>query len=432
MLDKIPASPSPVLIDPERLRAMMEAVSVFGGGEGGSMTRLTLSHEDGQARDWLSGWFAEHGFELSVDAIGNQFGRLDLAGPNAPVIMVGSHIDSQPNGGRFDGALGVISACEAVLAVCDTLRDNGARSACNFIVANWTNEEGARFQPSLLGSSVFTGAAELDWALARSDGDGITVGEALEAIGYAGRDRVAVPDAFIELHIEGGPFLERQNKRFGAFTRFWGAIKYRLAFLGRQAHTGPTPMAERKDAVLAAAYVIAELRDLADRHGLDLHTSVGRLEVFPNSPNTVPGEAVLFIELRSGAPEILAEAEAALQRMIAAAAARAQVEFDVRSIDRRAAGHMNRGLVGLAERVAAARDEGILHLDTIGGHDAVSLSAVCPSVVLAVPSVDGVIHHPTELTRPQDQAFGTQLLADMLHALAADGLAAIETGEPQA
>jgi N-carbamoyl-L-amino-acid hydrolase len=360
-----------------------------------------------------------------VDAVGNQFGRLDLAGANAPVIMIGSHLDSQPNGGRFDGALGVVSACEAVVAVRDVLRKTGARSACNFVVANWTNEEGARFQPSLLGSSVFTGAADLDWALARRDGGGLTVGESLDAIGYAGRDRIAIPAAFIELHIEGGPFLEQQHKRIGAFTRFWGATKYRLAFLGRQAHTGPTPMAERRDAVLAAAYVIAALRELADRFGLELHTSVGRLEVLPNSPNTVPSEAILFIELRSGAPEILLEAEETLKAMIAAAAARARVEFEVRAIDRRVAGPMHRGLVDLAGQIAAAHGEAMLHLDTIGGHDAVSLSAVCPAVVLAVPSVNGVIHHPTELTHAKDHAFGTQIVADMLFALATQGLSAI-------
>ena len=412
-------------IDAARLQAMMDAIEPFGGGPDGSMTRLTLSAEDGKARDWLSAWLEAHGFTVLVDAIGNQFGRLDLAGPNAPVVMVGSHIDSQPNGGRFDGALGVISACEAILAVAESLKDKGTLPSCNFMVANWTNEEGARFQPSLLGSSVFTGAAELDWALERRDGDGISVRESLAAIGYAGTDTVAIPDAFIELHIEGLPVLERTGKRFGAFTRYWGATKYRLAFLGHQAHTGPTPTAERKDALLGAAYLIADLKALADRSGLDLHTSVGRLEVYPNSPNTVPSEAVLFIELRSGSQDILAAAEEELKRMMAAAAEKAGIGYEVRSIDIRRAGPMDAGLIALAGEVAQKFGEETLHFDTIGGHDAVSLSAVCPAVVLAVPSVGGVIHHPTEFTKPEDQAFGTQILADMLHRLATDGLSAI-------
>jgi N-carbamoyl-L-amino-acid hydrolase len=401
---------------------MMDELSSYGGGPDGSMNRLTLSREDGAARDWLGRWFAANGFVQSIDAIGNQFGRMSLAGANAPVIMVGSHIDSQPNGGRFDGALGVVSACEAVLAVSERLRTESRLSACNFQVVNWTNEEGARFQPSLLGSSVFAGAAELEWALDRADGDGVTVRKSLKQIGYAGKDRVMRPDALIELHIEGDKYLFEANETFGVFTRFWGVTKYRLAVLGRQAHTGATPMAERKDALLGAAYLIADLKQIAGEHGLDLHTSVGRLEVFPNSPNTVPSEAVLFIELRSGSPEVLAEAERKMKVRMEAAAARAGVTCEVRAIDRRKAGSFASGLITLAEQTAAAYGETARHLDTVGGHDAVAMSAVCPSVVLAVRSRNGVIHHPTEFTSAADQAFATQVLADMLYAIATEGL----------
>ncbi|HUN95619.1 MAG TPA: M28 family peptidase, partial [Bradyrhizobium sp.] len=198
-----------------RLQAMMDKLSTFGGGPDGSMTRLALSKEDGAARDWLGRWFAEHGFLESVDSVGNQFGEIALAGANAPVIMVGSHIDSQPNGGRFDGALGVISSCEAVLAVSEELKAENTASACNFRVVNWTNEEGARFQPSLLGSSVFTGSIELEWALDRADGDGITVRQALNEIGYAGKDNIPRPAALIELHIEGDTPLFDAKETFG-------------------------------------------------------------------------------------------------------------------------------------------------------------------------------------------------------------------------
>lgn len=413
-------------INPSRLQAMMDELSVFGGGPDGSMTRLSLSKEDGAARDWLGRWFARNGFTEAVDAIGNQFGSLSLAGANAPVVMVGSHIDSQPNGGRFDGALGVVSACEAVLAVSERLKAEKRLPVCNFQVVNWTNEEGARFQPSLLGSSVFAGAIEREWALERKDGDGVTVRESLAQIGYAGKDSVARPSALIELHIEGDKALFEANEKFGIFTRFWGATKYRLAFLGRQAHTGPTPMAERNDALLGAAYLIADLKQIAGEHGLDLHTSVGRLEVFPNSPNTVPAEAVLFIELRSGSPEVLAEAERKMKLRMEAAAEKAGVTFEVRAIDRRKAGRFAKELISLAERTAASFGETARHLDTIGGHDAVALSGVCPSIVLAVRLRDGIIHHPAEFTSAADQAFGTQVLADMLYTLASEGLPANE------
>ncbi|MGY4154720.1 N-carbamoyl-L-amino-acid hydrolase [Bradyrhizobium sp. USDA 4461] len=419
-------APSRAPINPSRLQAMMDELSTIGGGPDGSMTRLALSKEDGAARDWLGRWFARNGFAEAVDAIGNQFGSLSMAGANAPVVMVGSHIDSQPNGGRFDGALGVVSACEAVLAVSERLKAENKLPICNFQVVNWTNEEGARFQPSLLGSSVFVGAMELEWALDRRDGDGVTVRQSLAEIGYAGKDKVAIPGALIELHIEGDKALFEAGESFGIFTRFWGATKYRLAFLGRQAHTGATPMAERKDAVLAAAYLIADLKQIAGEHGLDLHTSVGRLEVFPNSPNTVPSEAVLFIELRSGSPQVLAEAERKMKLRIEAAADKAGVTYQVRAVDRRKAGGFAQGLISLAERTAAAHGETARHLDTIGGHDAVAMSDVCHSVVMAVRSRDGVIHHPTEFTDASDQATGTQILADMLYAIASEGLRAID------
>ncbi|MBF2714691.1 Zn-dependent hydrolase [Agrobacterium vitis] len=421
------SSKAPINI--KRFQAMVDTLSSFGGGPDGSMNRLTLSQEDGRARDWLASWFAENGFVQSVDAIGNQFGSAPLAGANAPVVMVGSHIDSQPNGGRFDGALGVVAACEAVLAVRERLAAENRLAACNFQVVNWTNEEGARFQPSLLGSSVFTGAAELDWALDRADGNGVTVRQSLQEIGYAGKDKVPVPDALIELHIEGASTLFDAEEKFGAFTRFWGATKYRLAFLGCQAHTGPTPMAERKDALLGAAYLMADLRAMVDAYGLELHTSVGRLEVFPNSPNIVPAEAVLFIELRSASPEILEEAEQKLKVAAETAATKAKIDYEIRSIDRRKAGNFAPGLIALAEQTAKSYGEPMRHLDTVGGHDAVALSAVCPAVVLAVRSQNGVIHHPTEYTTPEDQAFGTQVLADMLYRLACDGLEAAQQNE---
>lgn len=416
-------------IDTGRLKAMMDGVTAFGAGPGGAMTRLTLSREDGAARDWLKAWFAGHAFTHKVDGIGNQFGLIEAAGPGAPTVMIGSHLDSQPNGGRFDGTLGVVSACEAVVAVTEALKRRGVTSRVNFTVVNWTNEEGARFQPSLLGSSVFAGSAELDWALDRKDGSGVSVREALADIGYAGSDRLAIPDALIELHIEGAKLLDEEGRRFGAFTRYWGATKYRLAFLGRQAHTGPTPMAERRDALLAAAYLIADLKAMAGDHGLDLHTSVGRLEVYPNSPNTVPAEAVLFIELRAAAPDILAAAEARMLADIDKAAARAGVGHEVRFIDRRIAGAFSPGLIRLAGEVSLSLGEPIQRLDTIGGHDAVAMSAACPAVVLAVRSRGGVIHHPTEFTSLEDQAFGTQVVADMLYRIATGGVDAIVGAE---
>lgn len=421
MLERKKSLAAMPLIDAAALHAMMDEVSLYGGGPGGAMTRLALSEEDRAARDWFAAFVESEGMVLEVDGIGNMFGRLGWAGPGAPTVMAGSHLDSQPNGGRFDGAYGVVAACAAVRALKRHVAETGIAPKANIVVVNWTNEEGARFQPSLLGSGVFSGELDLGYALARTDGEGVSVGDALERIGYRRDDAPGRPDAYIELHIEGSDKLEKAGLRFAAFERFWGATKYRLAFLGRQAHTGPTPMAERRDALLGASYLVAALKAIADRAGHALHTSVGRLEVYPNSPNVVPAEAVCFIELRSGSPAVLAEAETALKAAIETAAADAGVGFEVRSIDRRRAGPMDPRLVRLAKETAEALGEETLLLDTIGGHDAISLAAICPSIVIAVPSVAGVMHHPTEFTTEADRELGAAVLAGMLWRFCEDG-----------
>ncbi|WP_158808662.1 Zn-dependent hydrolase [Beijerinckia sp. L45] len=421
MLDiKNTAADAP-FVDAAELHAMMDEVSTFGGGPGGAMTRLTLSEEDRAARDWFAAFIKREGLKLEIDVIGNMFGLLDWAGPDAPVVMTGSHLDSQPNGGRFDGAYGVVAACAAVLALKRHVAATGIKPKTNIVVVNWTNEEGARFQPSLLGSGVYTGEIDLAFALARTDGDGVSVGEALDMIGYRHESAPPLPAAYIELHIEGSDKLEQAGLRFAAFQRFWGATKFRLAFLGRQAHTGPTPMAERRDALLGAAYLIADLKTIADEAGVDLHTSVGRLEVYPNSPNVVPAEAVCFIELRSGSAEVLAKAETDMNAAVELAAAKAGVGFEIRAVDRRRAGPMDPGLVRLAQETAKTIGQETLLLDTIGGHDAVSMAAVCPSIVIAVPCVGGVMHHPTEFTSEPDRELGVIILAGMLWRFCTDG-----------
>lgn len=416
------------MIDVEAHHALMDQLSRIGGGPGGSLTRLALSEEDRQARDWLAAWLKQAGLRLEIDAIGNMFGFLDWAGPDAPYIMTGSHLDSQPNGGRFDGSYGVVAACSAIEAIQRRVRETGLTPKANFILANWTNEEGARFQPSVLGSGYYVGQHTLEFALGRKDGDGISVGEALNRIGYAGSAGRVIPDALIELHIEGASSLENAGKRFAAVDRFWGATKYRVAFIGRQAHTGPTPMAERRDAVLAAAYLIADVKAIADKGGLEMHTSVGRLEVYPNSPNVVPGEAVVFVELRSPEPQLLAGAEEDLKAALQEAARRARVEVEVRSIDRRKAGRFDEDLIRLAEETAAALGEETMRLDSIAGHDTIVLASVTKALVINVPSVGGIMHHPDEFTKPEDRVLGAQILAGMLWRFCTEGSGTLQQG----
>lgn len=419
----MPDTPFP-LIDTVRLHALIDAFAAHGGTPDGGMHRLTLSAEDAAARDHLAGWMREQGLSVTVDAMGNMFGLLGWAGPDAPVVMSGSHLDSQPRGGRYDGAFGVLAACEALLAVRERVAAEGIVPRCNLCVVNWTNEEGARFQPSLLGSAVYAGLMDGEDARGRRDSDGVSVAEALSAIGYAGTGVFPPPQAYVELHVECGSVLERAGGRLAAITRHWGAVKYRLAFVGAQTHTGPTPMAERHDALLGAALLVAALGALPGQCEGVLHTSVGRLEVRPNSPNVVPGEAVLFLELRSPEQAVLdwAEREMLAQADLADAAAR--VRHEVRFIDRRPVGFFDEGLVALATAAAAELGTAIGRLDTIAAHDAISMIPLCPSVVLVVPSVNGVCHHPSELTRAEDLELGADLLAGMLWRLCRNGIAA--------
>src|SRR5690606_15082244 len=334
-----------------------------------------------------------------------------------PAILVGSHLDSQPFGGRFDGTYGVLAAFVAVEAVRAEAGRRGEEPAVDLILVDWMNEEGARFQPSLLGSSTYCGELDLDFALSRRDGDGLSVGEELARTGYRGTDPYPEADLYLEVHIEGDDALEKAGKQIGAFTRYWGATKIRAAMIGETAQTGPTRMEDRRDAGLAAAYAIAGIREISDRRGGALYTSCGRLVIEPNSPNMVPGKATMFIELRSPEPEALADAERELMAVLADAASRAQVRHEIISIDRRAAGSFDARLIRLCNREAERLGLGTLDLETIGGHDAVPVSRKMPGLVFAIPSVGGVIHHPTEFSRDEDLVHGAEVLAAMLWAL---------------
>lgn len=402
------------VIDGERLRRRMDEVSAFGATPGGGVDRPAGTAAHGEARDWLRRQFEALDMAVRIDGIGNLFGVLDCAGPDAPLLMAGSHLDSQPNGGRFDGAFGVMAGVEAITALREHAARTGQAMRCNLALADWMNEEGARFQPSLLGSGVFGGQLDLDFALARQDGDGVTVAEALAQTGYLGSDAPPAPSVYLEMHVECAGELERTGRQIGPFVRYWGAFKLRIKVSGRQSHTGPTPMERREDALLGAAYLIEAIRDLSARAGDTLYTSVGRIEVTPNSPNIVPGEVVLFAELRSPEMAVLEWAEAELKAALDPCADRAAVRAAITGIERRPAGRFTHELAQLAQATAAAKGFSTLELDTIAGHDAIPVLARCPAIVVAVPSVGGICHNAVEFTPHEDLVRGTEVLAAML------------------
>jgi N-carbamoyl-L-amino-acid hydrolase len=394
-------------------RLMDEQAAIAATPEGG-VDRPALTRGDRAARDWLRSKFDQLGMRTAIDPIGNMFGCLELAGPDAPWIMTGSHLDSQPMGGRFDGAYGVVAGIVGAAAVKQAVAEGRIIPRANLAVCNWTNEEGARFQPSLIGSSVFIGSMSLADGLAVRDGEGISVGEALDAIGYRGKDVPPRPSALVEMHVECAPELEQEGLQAGPFTRYWGATKIRVRFTGVQAHTGPTPMERRRDALLGAAYLIADLRALCDQAEDKLYTSVGRIEAHPNSPNSVVSEATLWVELRSPVQKVLGWAEEAFNAALARAAARAGVTGRVLHTEYRKAGVFDECLRQLVEDAMAAEGIGGKHLSTIAAHDAIRIAEICPSIVVAVRSIGGICHNAVEYSKPEDLAAGARILVRVL------------------
>ena len=401
-------------LDPARLRRWLDEVSAFGRTVGGGVSRLAASREDGQVRDWLRARFTEEGFKVTVDAVGNMYGVLDLAGPSAQFVLTGSHLDSQPAGGRYDGAYGVVAGLEAALAVRRASVQGGLRASHNLAVVDWTNEEGARFAPSTLGSAVYASLVDKDFALSRVDGDGISLGAALQKIGYLGADMPPRPvAAYVELHIEQGPLLERADCAIGVVEGNWGTVKYVVDIAGEAAHTGPTPMAERRDALLPAAALILFARDLSDQTGGKLLSSVGRLDVRPNSTNVVAGHARLYAEFRAVDPQQLEDACSRFEVRVRELSTSAVTMTLTRTVDR-PAGSFDPVLRELIENEARAAGYATLRLETVAGHDAISLRAVAPSAMIFVPSAGGISHNEVEFTKPADLVAGAEVLAYVL------------------
>ncbi|MFP5021886.1 M20 family metallo-hydrolase [Pseudonocardia phyllosphaerae] len=394
------------------------ALSAIGATPAGGVDRQAGTAEDGAAREWLRRWLSERGFTVAVDRIGNLFGLYELV-PGAPYVLAGSHLDSQPRGGRFDGAYGVLAAAHAAARLRDL---DGARY--NLAVVDWFNEEGSRFTPSMMGSGVFTGKLPLDTALATTDPSGVAVAEALDSLGERGTGDVfgegtgRTAAGYAEIHIEQGRELDKTGTTLGLVDSTWAASKYELVVHGAQAHTGATAIADRNDALYGAALAVVFARELADRHGEDLHTSCGRLTVVPNSPVVVPREVHLHLDLRSPSDDLLAEADAALRSRLA----EIEIEADV-TVERRVA-HGWKGHVYHPEGVELARsvteDLGVssMTVRTRAGHDSTNMKDVVPTVMLFVPSVEGISHAEGEFTRDEDLVVGVDVLTETLSRMA--------------
>jgi len=397
------------------LHDLLATFAAIGSTGDGGVCRLAATALDKDARDLLLREIGSRGLLPRIDPIGNMFGVAILEPASEDVVMVGSHLDSQPTGGRFDGVYGVLAGLLAVQAVRNRATANPGKARRNLAVANWTNEEGARFQPSLTGSSVFAGSLALDDAYACKDGDGIALGDALAAIGYRGASPLEFrPVRYVELHVEQGDRLERAAADIGAVSGAWVTRKMSVVFEGEVSHTGPMPMASRRDAMRAAARAIEALYGEVEREAAGAHASAARISVFPNSPNVVAGRVRVWFEVRHDNGAVVLAISNRFLKRIETEAAEVGVQILIAADEQRSTLPFDPAGVELVRGVA--RDLGLkaLTLQTVAGHDALALQKRMPASLIFVPSQGGLSHNPREFTAPDALDKGYTVLAETL------------------
>ena len=404
----MPAPHSPQ-IDSHRLWQSLMDLAAIGATELGGVRRLALTDLDRQGRDRVCDWLREAGCSIRVDAIGNIFAIRPGARDTDPV-GVGSHIDTQPSGGKFDGNYGVLAGLEVIRA----LNDARVVTERPVAVAIWTNEEGSRFTPVMMGSGVYAGAFSLEHCLARTDLEGITVADALSRIGYAGTDQAPRFAAYFEPHIEQGPILEAEGMTIGAVEGALGQRWFDLELTGQDAHAGPTPLAMRRDALVGAARVITEVRRIAADYPTNARGTVGQLLVSPNSRNVIPGRVRLTIDLRNARAETLAAMVADIQTCITRIAADERLSAQLTEVVHFEPCHFDPHWVSRIEGLAHARGHTVKRLASGAGHDAVYVAKTCPAAMIFVPCEGGISHNEIENAQPQHLAAGAQVLLDAM------------------
>jgi N-carbamoyl-L-amino-acid hydrolase len=402
-------------IDGGRLSRRLEQLGQVGAIEGGGVCRLALSDADREGRDLVVGWMRELKLTVTIDALGNGVG-VRAGREDGPPVMVGSHIDTVATGGRYDGNLGVLAGLEVVAA----LDEAGLTTRRPVAVAFFTNEEGARFQPDMMGSLVYAGALPLAKALATRAIDGPTVGQELDRIGYAGPAPVGTPrvHAYLELHVEQGPVLEAEGFTIGAVEGVQGISWTEFSLTGQSNHAGTTPMSMRHDAGLVAAEIAVGARRIAREMGRQQVATVGALTLRPNLVNVVANQAVMTVDLRNTDEALLQKAERRLFALADHAAAAEGVGLTRRSLARFRPVAFDPALVGRVEAIARQKGLAVRRLPSGAGHDAQILAAVCPACMIFVPSVKGISHNVAEYTAPADLAAGAGVLLELLLELA--------------
>jgi N-carbamoyl-L-amino-acid hydrolase len=402
-------------INGARLWSRLQRLAEEGARPDGGVCRLALSDADKAGRDLVVRWMGELGLTVTIDAIGNVVGVRRGAEDGAPVMM-GSHIDTVATGGRYDGALGVLGGLEVI----ETLNDAGVVTKRPLAVAFFTNEEGARFQPDMFGSLVYTGAMPLERALAAVSIDGREAGEELKRIGYDGEAPVGKPNvhAYVELHVEQGPTLEAEGLTIGAVEGVQGISWTEFTLTGQANHAGTTPMRMRRDAGYVAAAIALHARRIAHELGGDQVATVGALTLTPNLVNVVAERALMTIDLRNTDNERLKEAERRLNAFAQATAAGEGVKLEARTLARFDPVAFAPHLVARVEAIAKAFELPVKRLPSGAGHDAQMLAAICPACMIFTPSAGGVSHNIAEYTKPEDIAAGADVLLRLVTELA--------------
>ena len=393
-------------IDAERLWNDLMATAKVGATPKGGICRLTLTDLDRQVRDWFKAQAQALGCEVTIDDMGTMFARYP-GQRDIPPIAMGSHLDTQPTGGKFDGALGVLAALEALR----TLHRAGYETFAPIEVVNWTNEEGARFAPPMIASGVFAGVYKRDWACARADRGGETFGDALDKIGYRGPLRCGDHklSAFFEVHIEQGPYLETEGKDIGIVTGVQAMRWYEMTITGQDTHAGTTPMPRRHDALLGAARVVEAVNRTARQFPTAVGT-VGILEVKPGSPNVVPGEVFLTMDLRDPDATVIDKMENEIAAQARIVGSKLGLEIITKTISAEPAVRFDADCVAAVRAAAKISGYSAREIISCAGHDAAFVSRVAPTAMIFVPCKDGISHNEAEFSSKEQCAAGAQVL----------------------
>jgi N-carbamoyl-L-amino-acid hydrolase len=396
-----------LVIDGKRLWDSIMETAAFGATPKGGIKRLTLSDDDRKVRDWFKRACEDLGLKVSVDSCGNMFAI--RPGRNAKLlpIAMGSHLDTQPTGGKFDGVLGVLSALEAMR----TLKEVGYETNAPVMIVNWTNEEGSRFAPAMLASGVYAGVFTQDYAYGREDREGRKFGDELHRIGYRGTDPVGSQkfQAMFELHIEQGPILEAESRMIGIVTGVQGMRWYEVTVKGQEAHTGATPMLLRRNALLGTARMIEAIHKVGMDH-LPGVASVGLIENRPNSRNVVPGEVFFTVDLRHPDDAVLDRMETAYRAALQEIAAADKLELDEKRIWISPAVKFDPRLIQCVKAGAEKSGFTTREMASGAGHDAAYIARVAPTTMIFVPCLGGLSHNEEESTTFEECSAGAQVL----------------------